>query len=120
VVLLLAVTANKSEQQSANQDSGVYVPPVVSEYATISYDGGEYTGWLKNGVPDGQGTMKYSVSGSSGAFVNILINRENTVSMYVGEWRFGLKHGYGKMTYPSGKVEEGYWENGQFVGRSGN
>jgi hypothetical protein len=120
VVLLYAVTANKSEPQKANQGHGAYVPQVVAEYATISYDGGEYTGWLKNGIPDGQGTIKYPVSGSSGAFVNILINREKTVSMYEGEWRNGLKHGYGKMTYPNGRVELGYWENGQFVGLSGN
>jgi hypothetical protein len=31
--------------------------------------------------------------------------------MYVGEWVFGKKHGYGTCTYRSGDVYEGTWVN---------
>ena len=120
VVLLFAVSTNKSEQQTTDLDKVSSVPQPDIVYATISYDGGEYTGWLKDGVPHSQGIIRYPADGGSGAFVNILVNRENTARMYEGEWRNGLKHGYGKMTYPSGMIEEGYWENGQFVGRLAN
>jgi hypothetical protein len=119
-VLLIAVSADKSEPQTTSRNTVTSVPQDVVEYKTFSYDGGEYTGWLKAGIPHGQGTIRYPADGGSGAFVNILVNREKTARMYEGEWRNGLKHGYGKMTYPSGMIEEGYWENGQFVGRRSN
>lgn len=31
---------------------------------------------------------------------------------YDGEWKNGLKHGYGRLTYKSGSYYEGYFENG--------
>jgi hypothetical protein len=42
---------------------------------------------------------------------------------YEGDWKVvvgksDLPDGHGKMTYPDGKVEEGLWEDGKFMGSS--
>jgi hypothetical protein len=37
---------------------------------------------------------------------------------YVGQFRDGQMNGTGKMTYPDGKVEEGGWNAGKFMGAS--
>ena len=34
---------------------------------------------------------------------------------YVGEWKKGLQHGKGTLTYVSGKIEEGIWKRGKLV-----
>jgi len=34
----------------------------------------------------------------------------------VGEYTDGKRTGKGKMTYPDGKVEEGNWKDGKFLG----
>lgn len=39
-------------------------------------------------------------------------------SNYKGEWRQGIQHGMGKMTFPDGTVKEGYFENNTFKGTS--
>ena len=35
---------------------------------------------------------------------------------YVGFWKEGLRHGWGKEVYMSGKVREGRWVNNEYVG----
>lgn len=119
-LLLIAVLNNKSEPQVSEH---IAIPPsrqAVLEYVTIPYDGGEYTGWVRDGLPHGQGTLKYPSIGRSSAFVDLLLHRGNKAKMYEGEWQNGLKHGFGKLTHPDGKIEEGYWDIGQFIGHSGN
>ena len=37
-------------------------------------------------------------------------------SSYEGEWKFGIQHGWGIMTFPNGKVKEGYFEDNIFKG----
>ena len=37
-------------------------------------------------------------------------------SIYQGEWKQGVQHGYGKMTFPDGTIKEGYFENNVYVG----
>jgi hypothetical protein len=118
--LFIAVVSNQAEPKISEHISYTSPPKAVIEYATIAYDGGEYTGWLRDGLPHGQGTLKYPVIERSSAFVNLLLHRGTKAMVYEGEWQYGFKHGYGKMTYPSGKIEEGYWEKGLFVGQSGN
>jgi len=34
-----------------------------------------------------------------------------TTQEYEGEWKDGLRHGFGKNTFPNGTVKEGLWEN---------
>ena len=35
-----------------------------------------------------------------------------------GKWTFEVPHGVGKMMYPDGKIEEGIWQKGKFLGNS--
>ena len=35
-------------------------------------------------------------------------------STYEGEWKNGIQHGWGKMSFPNGKVTEGYFEDNVF------
>lgn len=37
---------------------------------------------------------------------------------YVGEFKRGMRHGFGRMVYRNGKVSEGYWDNGVFIGEN--
>ena len=34
-----------------------------------------------------------------------------TIGKYEGEWKDGLRHGFGKNTFPNGTVKEGLWED---------
>ena len=36
--------------------------------------------------------------------------------IYKGQYLNGKRHGQGKKTYKSGKVEEGEWKEGEFIG----
>jgi hypothetical protein len=63
---------------------------------TWTYDGGEkYVGEWRNDKPHGQGT--------------------HSGDKYVGEVRDGKRHGQGTLTYADGRVEEGVWENDNFL-----
>jgi hypothetical protein len=46
-----------------------------------------------------------------GIEIDIVLNRE-----YIGKFINGKYHGKGKMTYSDGTIEEGLWENGEFIG----
>ena len=73
---------------------------------------GIYEGEILNGVPDGEGTYSWY-----------------NVEKYVGEFRKGFFHGYGKLMYLSGITAEGlfrenmewntlrYEENGEVMGK---
>ena len=55
---------------------------------------GEYTGLVKNGLPQGQ--LCYSHGGK-----------------YIGSWKDGEKDGLGKYTYTDGRVSIGNYKNGK-------
>jgi len=62
-------------------------------------DGTTYTGPLRNGKPEGQGTSYH----------------HNGHEAYEGEWLCGHKHGTGTSYYDNGKKKyEGQWESGQW------
>lgn len=37
-------------------------------------------------------------------------------SVYKGEWKKGIQHGRGVMTFPDGRIKDGYFENNVFKG----
>jgi hypothetical protein len=37
-------------------------------------------------------------------------------SLYKGEWKKGIQHGKGKMTFPDGRVKDGIFEDATFKG----
>lgn len=44
--------------------------------------------------------------------------RDREGNRYEGEWIKGRRHGEGKITYTSGRVQEGYWDDGIFKGKN--
>lgn len=58
-----------------------------------------YDGNIKNGLPDGQGTMYWADK-----------------SVYTGQWADGKMHGEGMMTRPDGSKRQGRWVNGRMTG----
>lgn len=60
-----------------------------------------YRGDVKNGLRDGIGTFSAP---------------DNEVT-YNGEWKIGLRHGYGKITFKSGGYYEGNFDKGYKSGK---
>lgn len=59
-------------------------------------DGSYYVGQLKDGVPHGQGVMRWPDGGG-----------------YEGEWRSGNREGGGRATWPDGRTFSGSWEHNE-------
>lgn len=108
---------------------------------SIQWDGGEYKGGLKAGVPDGQGTLTWSdgtvytgefragsMTGQGaltcpegftyeGDFIDGLFNgygvwTDSSGVSYEGQWLDGRQNGWGTMTYANGARWQGTFENG--------
>jgi len=79
-------------------------------FGTIDFNGGVYTGELRNGMPHGYGTLVYPQQILPGKI-------QHGDRKYEGEWKDGRKHGEGTMSYPEGMVRKGIWENDVFTGR---
>jgi hypothetical protein len=69
------------------------------ELSEIYIDGNKYVGELRNGKPNGRGTITYTGDGSK----------------YVGEWKNGKRYGRGKMAYTNGTTKEGVWKDDEFL-----
>ena len=66
---------------------------------TINYASGDiYVGELRNGELNGQGTY----TNANG-------------DVYVGEFRDDQRNGQGAYTFADGRVDNGIWNNGEFV-----
>ena len=80
----------------------------------------EYSGGFEYGKRNGQGTLT-DKSGSrwEGDWKEDNLVRGSftaaTGDRYEGEWKDGKMHGFGKMTFADGKVQEGIWRNDKFV-----
>ncbi len=95
----------------------------VEEYikhVTIPWFGGNYTGQVKDGKPDGQGKIiipekaEYAgewKDGKPDGFGNMKYAGGAT---YVGEFASGTRHGQGTYTYSDGRELKGEWENGKY------
>jgi len=91
-------------------------------------DGRYYEGsWNKKKGPHGKGkltltkdnivTDEYEGEFYDGEFHGEGIYKNNTLGqVYEGSFAAGIMHGKGKMTYRNGRVEEGNWDKGKFVG----
>ena len=72
----------------------------LNEFASVTYPSGAvYLGEFKAGLENGNGTMIYPDK-----------------TTYYGNFKDGFRSGQGKMTYPDGYIEDGEWENDEFVG----
>lgn len=119
IVHLTGSTVDVSQEVIASHEQEREPEPDI-EFGTIDYDGGLYKGWLRDGVPHGQGTLTYSTRSRSSSFYSVFIERGTRDEVYEGEWQFGRKHGYGTLTKRDGTVLEGYWENDTYIGPRGN
>jgi len=97
-------------------------------------DVGKYVGEIKNGSPNGQGTINLTFDKYVGEFKNgyydgkgTLISRYGGIwnRKYIGEFKWGGKNGYGIIIYPDGNRSEGEWKyserwNGLDYDKDGN
>ncbi|TAF63927.1 MAG: hypothetical protein EAZ55_12530 [Cytophagales bacterium] len=99
-----------------------------SGVGTYSYgDGTKYVGQWLDGKIQGKGKMTW-VSGSSyeGDFVNDEregngtyiwgASTDNAGDKYVGQWKAGNRTGRGTYTYASGTINDGIFENNEYIG----
>jgi hypothetical protein len=70
---------------------------------TVTFDGATYSGQLKNGNPNGQGTMVYDDG-----------------STYVGKFKDGVPNGQGRFEDADGTIMDGKFTDGQFEGEVQN
>jgi hypothetical protein len=66
-------------------------------------DGDKYVGEWRANIRHGQGTYTWGEGNYKG-------------DKYVGEYKDGKFNGQGTYTFADGKVQEGIWENGEFIG----
>lgn len=80
-------------------------------------DGGKYSGQIKDGIANGQGTATFPNSDRyEGQWNNGKKNGQGTYywsdgARYEGEWKNDQKNGKGKIYWPDGAWYEGEWEN---------
>lgn len=81
----------------------------------ITFQNGNYSGEIKDGLKDGHGKMKFNNSDYySGNWQNDLFHGLGKMiyadnSVYEGQWDKGMKNGSGQMTYSNGDHFSGYW-----------
>ena len=96
-----------------------------SYYIATASGGCKYVGEWKNGKRYGRGIETEEGDNEwqyVGEFKDNLRHGEGsytwyTGDKYVGEWKGDKQDGQGTMTYADGTVEEGLWENGEFIGK---
>jgi len=103
----------------------VQAPQQPQQQVTLA-NGDTYEGPLLNGVPHGNGILKYASPGNrkryDGEFINGVPNGLGKIiykdgEIYNGEFKDGLKSGRGKMTWPGETgMYEGMWANDTFHG----
>lgn len=120
IIVTLSGSGTEEPVEATPTTSETSEPEAVIAYGTIQYEGGEYTGWMRNGLPHGQGTISYSAAERTSSFYDVLIRRDVQEKVYEGEWKHGRKHGYGTMIQHDGSTLEGYWENDNYIGPRGN
>ena len=74
----------------------------------------EYRGTWVNGVPDGRGEYTWWVTQPR---LKVRSAQVQCCNRYLGEYRGGLQHGYGRFFYASGAYYEGQWEDHRRHGR---
>jgi hypothetical protein len=87
----------------------------------ISENGDYYQGYVKNGIPEGQGTYRNNNIIYTGQWTDGKMNGIGTEvledgSTYTGSFKYGVKNGKGKFTWPDGSYYEGDIKENNFEG----
>lgn len=92
-------------------------------YKTINFPNGEiYQGEIKNGKMHGRGSYSWPFGKKYiGNFIDGEIQGEGVMNFaegnqYIGNFYKGLMHGNGKLIWFSGRVDEGLWHMGKYMG----
>lgn len=90
----------------------------------LNYEDGEiYTGEIKNGLPNGQGTFTWTDGDTYvGGFKDGAQDGQGTYTFangdsYIGGFKNGVYHGEGTFTFADGRVETGIFENGELISK---
>ena len=83
--------------------------PVLMGFAFLLLSSTE--GWSLSPCPDSPS----SDDNISGTWTDCFGTTNVFGNKYVGEWKDGIFHGQGTLTYPDGTVYEGIWENNKFL-----
>lgn len=110
---------------SSNIGFGSPCQSLLSAYAIpFDIDCQGYQGASKNGIPHGQGILRYPngdcyegewMDGKRNGRGIYRISSMN--AFYEGEWKDGKQHGQGTFTYSSGDFYEGEWKDGKQHGQ---
>ncbi len=104
--VVLARTMQIIANQMASKQNPQPAPSPISQATaqqTLSLPGGQYVGDVKNGEPDGRGTLTFHPG--------------MVYKKYEGEWKNGKAHGRGVLKFSNEDRLEGQWENGQLNGQ---
>ncbi len=91
------------------------------ETGTIDWEGGTYTGQLKDGIPHGKGVWNHPDGREyTGDFKEGSMEGRGTMTFprgqeYRGEFKDGVAHGQGTMTHPREGSISGRWVEGEYV-----
>ena len=125
---------NNSDQSNENQNENttsvsdpndgdqIETDPPASAEETIAFQGGTYTGPLKDGQPHGYGTWVHPDGRQyEGDFENGSIDGYGSMTFpsgerYTGYFADGKAHGEGTMVHPDGRRVSGTWVEGIFQG----
>ena len=89
---------------------------------TRNNHGYQGTGWVFNGNGDttfkGEYKSTLRIRGRNGHGIETSVNRGSKYlwNQYVGEFKWDKKHGEGILTFSDGRVRDGLWEYGNFLG----
>ena len=96
---MVAMNQHLMQQMAAMQQNQMGSLPKTVELA----DGSRYEGALKDGNPEGRGTLSYPMG------------HVHSFARYEGQFKNGLPHGEGFLTKTSGLKFQGFMENGMPV-----
>jgi len=113
-----STTETTQEDAAPVEDAEEADDETEPESHSIAFEGGTYTGPLKNGQPHGYGSWVHSDGRSyTGEFNEGNIEGYGTYTFpggekYVGYLKNGRAHGEGTMTHPDGREVSGTWIHG--------
>ncbi len=109
------------EEEPAPRPSAAREDDEEEDYGTMDWNGGTYTGDLKDGRPHGRGEWTHPDGRVyRGQFINGNIEGQGVMIFpggieYRGEFEDGLAHGSGTMTHPTEGSVSGVWHRGRLV-----